>query len=54
MPHTSAPAATSITNWPDFPDITLAPYPGDLNGDGFVNLDDFIILAGNFGNDCND
>ena len=23
--------------------------PGDINGDGFTNLDDFIILAGNFG-----
>ena len=30
------------------PDL-LPNCPGDINGDGFVNLDDFIILAANFG-----
>ncbi|TVQ77774.1 MAG: hypothetical protein EA380_06970 [Phycisphaeraceae bacterium] len=32
-------------------DVTPPPpgCPGDINGDGVVDLDDFIILAGNFG-----
>ena len=29
--------------------ITPAPCPGDITGNGMVDLDDFIILAGNFG-----
>ena len=36
------------SNGSGIPDI-CEPCPGDINGDGFVNLDDFIILAGNFG-----
>lgn len=29
--------------------LTVASIPGDYNGDGFVNLDDFNILKSNFG-----
>ena len=42
-------ASRSIAKWQGCPDITPAPCPGDINADGVVNLDDFIILAGNFG-----
>ncbi|TVQ75529.1 MAG: hypothetical protein EA380_10650 [Phycisphaeraceae bacterium] len=38
-----------VSIWNLNTDITPAPCPGDINGDGIVDLDDFIILAGNFG-----
>ena len=41
-------AQWGCTNWAATGLAT--PCPGDINADGVVDLDDFIILAGNFGN----
>ncbi|TVQ76848.1 MAG: hypothetical protein EA380_08075 [Phycisphaeraceae bacterium] len=38
-----------IAKWQGCPDISPAPCPGDINGSGTVGLDDFAILAANFG-----
>ncbi|TVQ81336.1 MAG: hypothetical protein EA380_02010 [Phycisphaeraceae bacterium] len=47
------PDENGIVWWTPDTDITLTALfvncPGDINGDGIVDLDDFIILAGNFG-----
>lgn len=38
-----------IAKWQGCPDIAPAPCPGDITGNGTVGLDDFAILAANFG-----
>ncbi|TVQ78784.1 MAG: esterase family protein [Phycisphaeraceae bacterium] len=49
--HSTLPLMTALgeQNWEFYRAVLSSPCPGDINGDGFVNLDDFIILAGNFG-----